>query len=178
MLSYIELCDLVESGVIKNVKPDAINGTSIDLHLGYEILIEKKEVSVVDLSLKPRQSVGREEVNIYDSYYDLQPYQGILAHTVEVFDLPPWISAEYYLNSSLARNHLEHLHAGHCDPWWSDSTLTLELVNLNRYHILRLRPGMRIGQVVFFKVTDVPREKGYLVKGNYNNQTSPQKTSG
>lgn len=182
LLSYIELCELVEQGVLEGVKPECINGTSIDLHLGPIILREgyaRAGEEIVDLSVKPRQSVARIEVDLREhGYYDLSPFEGILAHTVEKFHLPDDINAEYYLNSSLARNHLEHLHAGHCDPGWNDATLTLELINLNRYHILRIRPGMRIGQVTFERVTPVPKDRSYSTIGNYNGQQVAQKVKG
>lgn len=177
MLSYNELIELVEQGVIQNVRPDAINATSIDVHLGDEILVENygdPRLQVVDLSVKPRESVQRLKFNISGAYYDLMPMEGILANTFEKFNLPNTIGAEYYLNSSLARNHLEHLHAGHCDPGWHGATLTLELINLNRYHTLRIRPGMRIGQVVFFRVKEVPEHRSYAVIGSYNHQTTVQ----
>lgn len=171
LLSYTELCELVEQGVITGVKSDCINAASIDVHLGDEILSEvygDHRLQIVDLSVKPRQSVQREKVMITGSYYDMNPMAGILAHTMEKFYLPNNIVGEYYLNSSLARNHLEHLHAGHCDCGWEDSSLTLELINLNRYHTLRLRPGQRIGQMIFYKVTEVPEHRSYSVIGNYN----------
>jgi dCTP deaminase len=175
LLSYNELCELVEQGVIGPVDPAAINAASIDIHLGDEILVEAygdHRLQIVDLSVKPRQSVQRTTYNIRDSHYDMLPHSGILAHTIEKFNLPDNIVAEYYLNSSLARNHLEHLHAGHCDPGFSNSTLTLELVNLNRYHTLRLRPGMRVGQILLYRVTEVPADRSYKTVGNYNNSAS------
>lgn len=175
LLSYNELCDLVEQGVITNVKPESINAASIDIHLGDDLLLETygdSRLQVIDLSVKPRQSVQRTKISIKDYYHDILPGENILAHTVETFNLPDDIVAEYYLNSSLARNTLEHLHAGHCDPGFSNSTLTLELVNLNRYHTLRVRPGMRVGQMLFYRVMPVPKERSYTTVGNYNNCSS------
>jgi len=117
LLSYVELCELVHKGVLSNVNPECINAASIDVHLGDEILAEcygDHRLQIVDLSVKPRQSVQRSSHNIKDGYFDMLPMTGALAHTMEKFYLPDNIVAEYYLNSSLARNHLEHLHAGHC----------------------------------------------------------------
>lgn len=181
LLSYTELCELVEQNVITGVKPEAINAASIDLHLGNEILTERYHddyYPVVDLAVKPRQSVARNRMDITGTYYDLAPGESILAHTVEVFNLPNDIVGEYYLNSSLARNHLEHLHAGHADPGWHGSTLTLEFTNLNRYHTLRIRPGMRAGQALFYRVTEVPEHRSYATIGNYNGNASVQQASG
>lgn len=181
LLSYTELCELVERGVLTNVKPDAINSASIDIHLGDEILTETygdRRMQIIDLAAKPRQAVQRTEINIKDSYFDMLPMSGILAHSIEVFNLPDDIVGEYYLNSSLARNHLEHLHAGHADPGWHGSTLTLELMNLNRYHTLRIRPGQRIGQMIFYRVTPVPKERSYSVIGNYNGDAGVGRVKG
>ena len=46
--------------------------------------------------------------------------------------------------------------------------LTLELHNVLSYHTLRLRPGMKIGQMVFFKGSAVPEYASYAVRGAYN----------
>lgn len=181
LLSYVELIDLVERGVIEGVKPESINGASIDVHLGDEILTETygdHRLQIVDLSAKPRQSVQRKPHYIRNSYFDMLPITGLLAHTVEKFNLPNNIVGEYYLNSSLARNHLEHLHAGHCDPGWHGSTLTLELFNMNRYHTLRLRPGQRIGQVLLYRVTKVPEDRSYSAIGNYNGDSGVGRVKG
>lgn len=181
LLSYVELVDLVQRGVIEGVKPESINGASIDVHLGDEILAEAygdHRLLIVDLSAKPRQSVQRDTHNIRDRYFDMAPLTGILAHTVEKFHLSDEIVGEYYLNSSLARNHLEHLHAGHCDPGWHGSTLTLELFNMNRYHTLRLRPGQRIGQVLLYRVTKVPEDRSYSTIGNYNGDAGVGRVKG
>jgi dCTP deaminase len=181
LLSYVELVDLVAQGVITGVKPECIIGASIDVHLGDEILAEAygdTRLQIVDLSVKPRESVQRDRVLITDSYYDMGPFSGILAHTVEKFYLPNNIVGEYYLNSSLARNHLEHLHAGHCDPGWNGSSLTLELINLNRFHTLRLRAGQRIGQVLLYKVTEVPEDRSYATIGNYNGDETVGRVKG
>ena len=181
LLSYNDLCALVDDGVIEGVKPENINAASIDIHLGDEILEESygdNRLQIVDLSVKPRQFVQRVKMNIKGHYYDMTPQSSVLAHTVEIFNLPDNIVAEYYLNSSLARNHLEHRHAGPCDPGWHGSALPLELVNLNRYHTLRLRPGMRIGQMLFYKVERVPEERSYKTIGNYNNDRSVQGAKG
>ena len=40
LLSYVELCELVEQGVIGPVDPKSINAASIDVRLGQDIVIE------------------------------------------------------------------------------------------------------------------------------------------
>lgn len=177
LISYNELCGFVERGVIAPVDPKDINGTSIDVHLGPKILVEKpvnhmKVYPVV--SLRDKHNVRWMEVDITKEYYDLLPGEFILAHTVEVFDLPADISAEFKLNSSGARIGLDNALATWADPRWHGSTLTLELKNNTRYHVIRLHHGCRIGQMIFHRSEPVPEEKSYAVRGRYNKDQSAQ----
>ncbi len=43
LLSYIELCNLVDDGVIGPVDYECVNASSIDIHLGNEIIVEVME---------------------------------------------------------------------------------------------------------------------------------------
>ena len=114
------------------------------------------------------------EVDITDDFYDLHPGEFILAHTVEVFDLPADISAEFKLNSSGARIGLDNALATWADPRWHGSTLTLELKNNTRHHAIRLHHGCRIGQMIFHRSEPVPEEKSYALRGRYNKDASAQ----
>lgn len=169
LLSYEELVELVNQGVI-NAPLENINGSSVDLTLHNVIELENGThyPEAVDLAIKENITTIKQQIN--NCGYSLQPGQFLLASSNEVFNLPDNISAEYKLKSSMARNGLEHLNAGWCDATWHSSRLTLELVNMTRFHTLRLRPGMKIGQVVFFKHRKVPAHAAYATKGQYNNQ--------
>ena len=107
-------------------------------------------------------------------HYDLHPGEFILAHTIEVFDLPADISAEFKLNSSGARIGLDNALATWADPRWHGSTLTLELKNNTKNHIIRLHHGCRIGQMIFHRSEPVPEDKSYAVRGRYLNDKSVQ----
>lgn len=170
LLSYEELVELVEQGVI-DAPIENINGTSIDLTLHDTIEIEddRNPGSIIDLSAKENVSTVKVLINQHCGY-QLYPKEFILASSNEVFNLPDNISAEYKLKSSMARNGLEHLNAGWADATWHSSRLTLELVNMTNHHILLLKPGMKIGQVVFFKHRKVPAHAAYATRGQYNNQ--------
>lgn len=173
LLSYVELCELVEQGVITNVKPESINGTSIDVHLGNEIISEAyidSRIGVVDIA--SRTLWAGNKVSLNGSYYTLSPGDFVLAATVETFNLPSDISAEFRLKSSGARSGLNNLFACHCDPGWNGSALTLELKNELRYHSIKLTAGMPIGQMLFHRVTPVPKDKDYAVRGRYNGDKS------
>ncbi len=77
-------------------------------------------------------------------------------------------------NSSLGRlGLLIHSTAGFVDPGW-DGHLTLELSNVNTIPIT-LYPGMRIGQLSFFRLTS-PAERPYgspELGSSYQGQTGP-----
>ena len=107
--------------------------------------------------------------------YLLRPGQFVLAHTVEVFNLPDDIAAQFMLKSSRAREGLEHLMAGYCDPGWHGSTLTMELHNSRQLQPVPLWPGMKIGQMIFHQMAGVP-QRSYAITGRYNGDTSAQQS--
>ena len=140
--------------------PELLNPASLDLRLGDRLMIEvsdKRELIDIDISDRTKK----------DPYY-LAPSEFVLGETVETFNLPDNISAQFVLKSSRAREGLNHLLAGWCDPGWHGSRLTLELKNERRYHGLHLYPGLKIGQMVFHRMSAVP-SISYAVTGNYNN---------
>ena len=221
LLSYNKLVKVVEAGYIKDVDPENINGSSIDIRLGPKILIERVPVGgvcptcqspieylekertalstgfnptvfcpapicrgehdirqtlpVIDMTAK--QPLCMDEVDCTEGFV-LRPGEVCLAHSIEVFNVPRWMSAEYSLKSSQARCFLEHLHAGWCDPGWEGSRLTLEFVNLTRFHPLYLKAGMKIGQVTFSEHEEVPLERSYTVRGQYNYADSVAQSGG
>lgn len=173
-----EFHDLIEQGVI-NALPENINGASVDVRLGGEILVESTQAeNPVDLEAKQAPAMTRFEIT-EDSDIGLiiQPGEFFLGHTIEEFHLPDTISADFMLRSSVARAGLEHLHAGWADPGFHGAQLTLEFKNMCRYHRLRLRAGMRIGQLRFFRHGHAGTYS-YRNKGKYNGQRGVQQTKG
>lgn len=179
LLSYVELNELVSRGVITNVEPEAVNAASIDVRLGHTIMVEdvpldewgRAQYVIADLS--KREPLQMRKITILgDGSYRLQPGQFILAHTIEMFNLPNDISAQFLLKSSMARNGLDHLSATWCDAGWHGSSLTLELRNVTQHHVLLLTPGMFIGQMKFYRHTPVPDDKSYAARGRYNHDLS------
>lgn len=210
VISYTGLVDLVSDGVLRNVKYENINGSSIDIRLGGKLLVETPPPIKCPHCLKPYrgapmlqaiQEAGKrselfycmdcgtghqahewigcvdpsekEPINMIEADcsdgYILWPGSVVLAQSMEEFNLPLHITAEYRLKSSMARIFLEHLHAGWCDPGWHGSVLTLELVNMNNYHPIKLTKGMKIGQVMFYEHEPVPEDRSYKFRGQYNN---------
>lgn len=160
------LCDwqiraLCEVGMVSPFDEQLVNPASLDVRLGGTLLIEAvASPSMVHLDI----SHNTERVP-----YMLKPGQFVLAETVEVFNLPTHIAAQFMLKSSRARSGLEHLMAGYCDPGWHGSALTMELHNSRQLHPIPLWPGMRIGQMVFHRMSAKPL-KPYDQTGRYNNQ--------
>lgn len=192
ILTHTELLKLIENGVIRNIKSlDQVNGSSVDIRLSNQFLVEEKierGYARRFVDLRSRDSITTELVQLYFSddpevdedqdyrnfHYDLEPNEFILGSTIETFFLPNNISAQFHLKSSMARAGLGHSLAGHCNPGWNDSTLTLELKNETRYHTLRLKPGMLIGQMVFYKHDEVDLEASYKIRGSFNNAKTVQ----
>ena len=142
-----------------------LNPASLDVRLGFNLMVEVRdqpELMRIDIS-------DRTE----DDPYLLLPGEICLAETVEQFNLPDKggaISAQFVLKSSRARDFYGHMLAGWCDPGWYGSKLTLELKNERRYHPLPLYPNLKIGQMVFFRMSAVPlKSYAHPEVGHYNN---------
>lgn len=172
-LSYTELVELVETGVI-DAPLEHVNPCSIDVRLGDTLIVENAVLSTRVVDLSKRGMFNSYIVKLDESGYRLRPGQFVLAHTMETFNLPNDICAEFKLKSSGARIGLENALATWCDPGWHGSKLTLELTNLLNCHDILLRPGDRIGQMVFHRVKPVPEDQSYAKVGRYNNDDSVQ----
>ena len=151
--------------------PALINPASLDVRLGNRIMIE--QAGAVELLMLDLEMDGYCEADPYA----LRPGQFILAETVETFALPDTIAAQFMLKSSRAREGLEHLMAGYCDPGWHGSRLTLELHNSRQLHPVRLWSGMKIAQMVFHRMSQPPLVS-YARTGRYNNDATVQGSRG
>ena len=149
--------------------PELVNPASIDVLLGDRIMIEVAE--------SPELQIHGISGHTAEDPYWLQPGEFCLAETREIFNLPDMLMGLFFLKSSRAREGLEHSHAGLLDPGWYGSRLTLELSNVRRMHALPLWPGMKIGQVAFFKMEAIPN-KSYAVSGRYCNDLTVTASKG
>jgi dCTP deaminase len=139
--------------------PNLINPASLDVLLGDRLMIEVPET--------PELQIHGIHGHTAEDPYLLQPGEFCLAETREIFNLPDSVAAQFVLKSSRAREGLEHLLAGWCDPGWHGSRLTLELSNARRMHPVAIWPGMKIGQMVFHRMEAIPH-RSYAVTGRYN----------
>lgn len=146
-------------GMVAPFDPTLLNPASLDVRLGDTLMIESAE----SIELVPYPLHQHSEQNPYL----LKPGQFVLAQTIETFNLPDDIAAQFMLKSSRARSGLEHLMAGYCDPGWNGSVLTLELHNSRQLHPIPLWVGLKIGQMVFHEMSETPA-KSYAITGRYN----------
>ena len=195
LLTYKEICKELANGLLtapsnnpppyNKVQDSQINGASIDVRLGRTFLREYRPNNASFLRpsgyvlLKEKGQLALEKVDVpWGQPFYLQPGEFILAQTVEIFNLPNYIAAEFRLKSSVARAGLDQALAVWADPSWHDSVLTIELRNNTRYHVLVLEAGMKIGQVIFFKGEPVPDEASYATRGQYNSDREVTESKG
>jgi dCTP deaminase len=163
ILPDFEIHARCSAGMVSPFDPDLLNPASLDVRLGDTLLIESAaSPELVTLSIA--------DCTETDPYL-LVPGQFVLAHTLETFHIPGDVAAQFVLKSSRAREGLEHLLAGFCDPGWHGSVLTLELHNSRQLHRVPLWPGMKIGQMVFHQLSAAP-QRDYSVTGHYNGHGS------
>jgi dCTP deaminase len=159
ILADFQIHALCETGMVTPFDPALVNPASLDLRLGSNILIESSEGP----GLVPYSLAG----HTADNPYRLVPGQFVLAETQETFNLPNHLAGQFVLKSSRAREGLQHLLAGYCDPGWHGSRLTLELKNVRQLHWVGLWPGLKIGQMKFITMDARPMNS-YAVTGRYN----------
>jgi len=164
-----QIASRCDAGMVEGYDPDLINPASLDVRLGDSLLIESAQTR--DLVPYPLSK------HTEDNPYELRPGQFCLAQTMEVFNLPNDVAAQFMLKSSRAREGLEHLMAGYCDPGWHGSVLTLELHNSRQLWPQLLWPGMRVGQVIFHLMVEHPA-RSYATTGRYNMDQSVQSSKG
>ena len=153
------------AGLVEPFDPDMVNPASIDVTLGPTILVEGRPGSERWV-----------EVDIEGGIYSLQPGEFVLAHTAEIVRVPNNMECVFNLKSSRGREGYEHLMAAYIDPGFQ-GRVTLELVNVNRFHRLPLEHGMRIGQLRFSKLDEIPM-RSYAVTGRYQNDQGVQVSRG
>jgi len=149
-----------QAAMVVPYNADLQNPASLDVLLGDRLMIEVED--------RPELQILGISHHTQENPYWLAPGEFCLAETQEIFNLPDHIAAQFVLKSSRAREGLEHLMAGYCDPGWHGSRLTLELHNSRRFHNIALWPGMKIGQMVFHVIAGTP-ERTYAMTGRYNN---------
>jgi dCTP deaminase len=160
--------------VIDPFVPDAIQPSSVDLHLGNRFRVFRNNRTAV-IDPREEQPELTELVEIGgDEPFVLHPNEFVLGATYERVTLPDDLVARLEGRSSLGRlGLLIHSTAGYVDPGW-EGTLTLELSNVANLPI-KLYDGMKIGQISFQRLSS-PAEVPYgdaRLGSRYRGQTDP-----
>lgn len=177
LLAGKQLHQLIDDGVIDALHEN-VNAASIDVRLGNEFQFESHIGLSSPACLSTKDSLEFHVGEFEDGEpISIEPGVFFLAHTMETFNLPDNISAEFKLRSSIARSGLQHMLAGWADAGFHGAQLTLEFKNVTQWHTLLIEPGMRIGQMVFF-AHEPAGDNSYAIKGRYNRQRGVQPSKG
>lgn len=139
--------------------PSMVQPSSVDVRLDrYFRVFENHRYPHIDPAEEQPDLTRLVETDA-DAAFILHPGEFVLASTFEMITLPEDIAARLEGKSSLGRlGLLTHSTAGFIDPGFSGH-VTLELSNVATLPI-KLWPGMKIGQLCFFKLTS-PAEHPY-----------------
>jgi dCTP deaminase len=139
--------------------PGMIQPSSIDVRLDkFFRLFDNHKYPVIDPAKDQPELTRLVEVDPEDGFV-LHPGEFVLGSTLETVSLPDDLAARVEGKSSLGRlGLLTHATAGFVDPGFSGH-VTLELSNVATLPII-LWPGMKIGQLCFFRLS-TPAENPY-----------------
>ena len=139
--------------------PGMIQPSSIDVRLDkFFRLFDNHKYPVIDPAKDQPELTRLVEVDPEDGFV-LHPGEFVLGSTLETVSLPDDLAARVEGKSSLGRlGLLTHATAGFVDPGFSGH-VTLELSNVATLPII-LWPGMKIGQLCFFRLSS-PAENPY-----------------
>lgn len=160
--------------VIDPLDQSCIQPSSVDLRLDrfFRVFLNHT-MPVIDVKRNLTELTQLIEISGEDSFI-LHPGEFVLASTYETVTLPDDLAGRIEGKSSLGRlGLLTHSTAGFVDSGWSGH-LTLELSNVANLPIT-LYPGMKIGQISFFRMTtpaDVPYGSAQ-VGSKYQGQQGP-----
>jgi dCTP deaminase len=154
LLSDRDIAAQIESGRVRLTPfdPAMIQPSSVDVLLDRSFLLFDNHRSAVIDPAQPQDDLTHAVDVPVDEAFILHPGEFVLAATYERVTLPDDIAARLEGKSSLGRlGLLTHSTAGFIDPGF-DGHVTLELSNVATLPI-KLWPGMRIGQLCFFKLS-------------------------
>jgi len=139
--------------------PAMVQPSSIDVRLDkFFRVFENHRYPHIDPA-EDQSDLTREVAAQGEEPFILHPGEFVLGSTLEVVTLPDDVAARLEGKSSLGRlGLLTHSTAGFIDPGFSGH-VTLELANVANLPI-KLWPGMKIGQLCFFRLSS-PAEHPY-----------------
>jgi len=152
-----------EIGLVEPFDPELVNPASYDVTLAPIILVENDHG-------------GFTEFNISKETFWMPPGAFVLASTNEWVRVPNNLESVFQLKSSRGREGYGHQLAAYIDPGFHGN-VTLELHNSRRFKELPLTAGLRIGQLRFMKVDELPM-RGYGLTGRYQGDHGVQVSKG
>lgn len=186
-----EIIELAKQGLVVPFNLEMINPCSLDISIGYSMKIMRKKtlydlINSCSFIVKPhiiaeklKEQVYWEDIDLinYNQNHPFWLFHGdkILVASLETFNFPDNICAQFRLKSSRGREFYEHLEAGFCDVGWHGSKLTME-IECRNYAPLPIYPHLRIGQLIFER-TNNPL-KSYKITGRYNNDNHVEGSKG
>lgn len=140
--------------------PAMLQPSSVDVRLDrFFRVFENHRYPHIDPAEDQSELTREVVVEGHDDPFILHPGEFALGSTYEVVSLPDDVAARVEGKSSLGRlGLLTHATAGFIDPGFTGH-VTLELANVATLPI-KLWPGMKIGQLCFFRLTS-PAEHPY-----------------
>jgi dCTP deaminase len=161
LLSDRDILAELEAGrvALEPFEPDMVQPSSIDVRLDkFFRVFENHRYPHIDPA-EDQSDLTREVAAQGREPFILHPGEFVLGSTLEVVTLPDDVAARLEGKSSLGRlGLLTHSTAGFIDPGFSGH-VTLELANVANLPI-KLWPGMKIGQLCFFRLSS-PAEHPY-----------------
>jgi dCTP deaminase len=161
LLSDRDILTELDSGRVQldPLSRDMIQPSSIDVRLDkFFRVFDNHKYPHIDPAAD-QSDLTREVEVTSDETFVLHPGEFVLGSTYEVVSLPDDIAARLEGKSSLGRlGLLTHSTAGFIDPGFSGH-VTLELANVATLPI-KLYPGMKIGQLCFFRLSS-PADNPY-----------------
>ncbi|WP_456482492.1 dCTP deaminase [Methanopyrus sp.] len=169
----LEEGDIVVKPLEEEYLEEALGPASLDLRLGNEFVVFKTlHKPCIDPTVDAGENTERIVID-EDEEFVINPGELVLAITHEWIEInAPDITGVLHGRSSLGRLGIQaHVEAGYVDPGWR-GRLTLELVNFNPMPV-KLRPGMRVVQIVFHRLSS-PAERTYAESsGKYHGDRRP-----
>ena len=161
LLSDRDICAEIEAKrvALDPFDPTMVQPSSVDVRLDrFFRVFENHRYPHIDPSID-QPDLTRQVNPEGDEPFILHPGEFVLGSTYEMVTLPDDVAARLEGKSSLGRlGLLTHSTAGFVDPGFSGH-VTLELANVATLPI-KLYPGMKIGQLCFFRLSS-PAEHPY-----------------
>lgn len=177
LLSDRDIAAEIEAGAIglDPFEPAMIQPASVDVRLDkYFRIFQNHRYPHIDPAVEQADLTRLVVPESPDEPFILHPGEFVLASTYEVVSLPTHVAARLEGKSSLGRlGLLTHSTAGFVDPGFSGH-VTLELSNVATLPIM-LWPGMKIGQLCFFRLSSPARAPYGSAKygSRYQGQVGP-----